>query len=102
MDGGANLPLIENCDRCGACCMRTPVPPFAPGEEAARNVPDSLLQTIQQRIDADQHFDLIPCVWFDPDLRRCRNYEYRPDACRAFEIGSTLCRLSRWDEGIDK
>jgi len=57
-------------------------------------------QPILDRIAADQHFDDIPCVWFDEDQARCRHYEQRPQACRDFEIGGTLCRLSRHDAGL--
>lgn len=80
--------------------MHTPVPPFTPGEQVARQVPDDQWAMIEARIAADQQFDLLPCVWFCPETRRCRNYEFRPDACRQFEIGSDLCRLSRWDAGL--
>ncbi|MEQ9406477.1 MAG: YkgJ family cysteine cluster protein [Fuerstiella sp.] len=96
-----SLPIIESCDDCGACCLCTPVPPFEPGEEVARDVPAELLQPIHDRIAADEHFQLLCCVWFDTASRRCRHYELRPEACRRFEINSDLCRLSRWDAGID-
>jgi Fe-S-cluster containining protein len=81
--------------------MRTPIPPFQPGEEVARGVPDELLIAVEQRIAADQQFDLLPCVWLNTATRRCSHYDFRPQACRDFEINSDLCRLSRWDEGID-
>lgn len=81
--------------------MRTPVPPFQPGEEAARQIPEEWLQPIRDRVAADQHFDMLPCVWLDLSSQRCRHYEHRPQACRDFEVDSQLCRLSRWDEGID-
>lgn len=57
-------------------------------------------QPILDRIAADQQFDDLPCVWFDGNSRRCRHYEQRPAACRRFEIGSDLCRLSRCDIGL--
>lgn len=81
--------------------MRTPIPPFEPGEEVARDVPETLLEVVRQRIEADQQFDLLPCVWLNPESRRCNHYDLRPQACRDFEINSQLCRLSRWDEGIE-
>ena len=81
--------------------MRTPIPPFQPGEEAALGVPEELLLPVRQRVAADQHFDLLPCVWLNPETRLCRHYELRPQACRDFQISSDLCRLSRWDEGLD-
>ena len=91
------LPVIDNCDDCGACCMVTPVPPFQPGEETVLNVPPELMKQVSRRVEADEHFEKIPCVWFNGDTKQCRHYEYRPKACRDFEIGSDLCRLSRWD-----
>ena len=95
----ADLPVIDSCDDCGACCMLTPVPPFQPGEEIARDVPDELLTPIHERIAADQQFELIPCVWYEADTKKCSHYEYRPKACRDFEMGSDLCRISRWEIG---
>ena len=94
------LPVIESCDDCGACCMKTPVPPFEPGEEAVWDVTDVQRKPIEERVAADQHFDDLPCVWFDLNTRRCLHYEQRPEACRRFEIGSDLCRLSRCDIGL--
>jgi Fe-S-cluster containining protein len=94
------LPLIESCDQCAACCRRTPIPPFQPGEEAFWNVPDALLEPIRERVRRDEHFDLLACVWLDPTTLRCRHYDLRPQACRDFERGSDLCRLSRDDEGL--
>jgi len=79
----------------------TPIPPFQPGEEVAKDVPADLMQLVQDRIDADQHFDMLPCVWLDSERNQCRHYDLRPDACRKFEIGSDLCRMARWDEGVD-
>ena len=98
--GSARLPVIENCDNCGACCRRTPVPPFQPGEESVWQVTSEQWQPVLDRIAADQQFDDIPCVWFDEDETRCLHYNQRPQACRDFEIGSTLCRLSRYDAGL--
>ncbi len=100
-DTGSKLPLIETCDQCAACCLQTPLPPFQPGEEVARDVPDELLQPIRDRIAADQEFALLPCVWLDCVSLRCRHYDLRPQACRDFALGSDLCRLSRWDAGLD-
>ncbi|MCA9065199.1 MAG: YkgJ family cysteine cluster protein [Planctomycetaceae bacterium] len=94
------LPVIENCENCGACCLRTPIPPYQPGEEGRFEIPAERWQQITDRISADQQFDLQPCVWFNRDSRQCECYDIRPQACRDFEIGSDLCRLSRWDERI--
>jgi Fe-S-cluster containining protein len=94
------LPVIENCEGCSACCQRTPVPPFEPGEEAAHDVPESALQLIRDRISRDEQFELLPCVWLNPLNGLCRHYELRPQACRDFSPGSQLCRLCRDDEGV--
>jgi Fe-S-cluster containining protein len=93
-----SLPVIESCDGCSACCRRTPIPPFQPGEEVARDIPLEWLTPVQARIAADQQFDLLPCVWLDQLTHRCVHYDARPQACRDFQINSDLCRLSRWDE----
>ncbi len=93
-----SLPVIESCDGCSACCRRTPIPPFQPGEEVARDIPPEWLIPVQTRIAADQQFDLLPCVWLDQRAQRCVHYDSRPQACRDFQINSDLCHLSRWDE----
>lgn len=31
------------------------------------------------------------CIWFDEETRRCRNYDWRPDICREFEVASEGC-----------
>ena len=56
---------------------------------------------VKARVAADLHFDLLPCVWYDEVADQCRHYNYRPKACRDFEVGSDPCRMSRWDVGID-
>jgi uncharacterized protein len=95
-----SLIIVDSCTDCGACCMLTPVPPFEPGEEEAYDLSSDQRLLIAERVDSDEHFEKLPCVWFDPELRQCRYYDQRPDACRRFEIGSTLCRLSRCDIGL--
>ena len=95
------LRILESCDRCAACCMRTPIPPFQPGEEAVLDVPDEWLVPVRERIIEGRQFDLVPCVWLNTDTLLCRHYDLRPQACRDFQINSDLCRLSRWDEGIE-
>ncbi|MEZ6133231.1 MAG: YkgJ family cysteine cluster protein [Planctomycetaceae bacterium] len=96
-----SLPVIDDCSDCGACCRMTPIPPFQPGEEVAKEVPDALMQPVRDRIAADQQFDMLACVWFESTRDQCRHYDLRPDACRKFEVGSDLCRMARWDVGVD-
>ncbi|MEP3478740.1 MAG: YkgJ family cysteine cluster protein [Fuerstiella sp.] len=89
------LPIIESCDGCGACCRQTPLPPFQPGEEVQRAVPELFLKPVQDRQRAGQQFELIPCVWFDQVTQLCQHYEYRPSACRNFQISSFECHAAR-------
>jgi Fe-S-cluster containining protein len=42
-----------------------------------------------------------PCCWYDPATRRCRNYDYRPEACRDFEPGTEECGEARARHRID-
>lgn len=35
-----------------------------------------------------------PCIWLGND-RRCMHYEWRPDVCREFEIGTSWCKAWR-------
>ncbi|MEY2725765.1 MAG: hypothetical protein RLZZ458_1632 [Planctomycetota bacterium] len=58
-----------------------------------------MLEPVNERIRRDEQFELLPCVWLNLATLRCQHYDYRPQACRDFEIGSVLCRLSRDDEG---
>jgi len=80
--------------------MHTPVPPFEPGEDEAYELSLEQRLLIAERVAADEHFEKLPCVWFDPDARQCRYYYQRPEAFRKFEVGSVLCRLSRCDIGL--
>ena len=32
-----------------------------------------------------------PCPYFDPQAKACRIYDKRPDVCRTFEVGGSLC-----------
>lgn len=93
------LPLLESCDNCGACCMITCVPPFVVingvHEGVLRGVPNQLLDEIMP----DWHIRLSiperPCSWLDTETKTCRHYEYRPQACRDFEINSKSCHAIR-------
>ncbi|QDU37210.1 Flagellin N-methylase [Maioricimonas rarisocia] len=101
------LPVIENCDDCGACCMTVGTPPFVLDEERdearERGVSLPLRAEIQARrreLDATGRRD-APCLWFDPETLRCRHHEMRPQVCRDYTIGDWHCRFARRREGID-
>jgi Fe-S-cluster containining protein len=107
-----NLPVIESCDGCGACCLVVTAPPFYHvfedgGEEAWERLKRER-PSIMAELNADYQgrrarggpFYGTPCLWFDADSRRCRHYEYRPLACREFEIGEDDCRDARRRAGL--
>ncbi len=101
------LPLIDSCDGCGACCLVVTSPPFHRvfdecGEDAWERLkwdrPDLLTEILadhQARRTNGGPFYGTPCTWYDPETRRCRHYDYRPLACRAFERGGQDCHDAR-------
>ena len=105
------LPVIESCDGCGACCQVVTVPPFyrvfdESGEDAWERLkadrPDVLaafLADYQARRAAGGPYFGTPCIWFDATSSRCRHYQYRPRACREFEVGGDDCRDARRRQG---
>ena len=122
-----SLPIVENCDDCGACCMHMGTPPFMghfwqEGREPERWAasmygPDgdpSIDDDDWQRLHAapTEAFEVyratlhgpssdgMPCCWFDQQTKRCRFHEFRPEICRQFEVGSEACLSHRRDRGI--
>ena len=108
-----NLPIIETCDGCGACCLVVTAPPFRrefdeAGEDAwerlRRRCPDllaGLLAADRARRAAGEPSYGAPCLWYDAAARRCRHYDYRPRACREFALGSDDCRDARRRSGME-
>jgi Fe-S-cluster containining protein len=90
-----SLEVPTSCSGCGACCQVTPLPPFAPGEAAARGVPAEWWEAVVARETADQQFEVRPCVWYDAAAATCQHYELRPTACRDFALGGTACQQAR-------
>jgi Fe-S-cluster containining protein len=120
------LPVIENCDDCGACCATQGSPPGYgaffnddPPEERLRSgkyltgyaweaIPAHLrdeLEAYHRAVDAGEipsrYEESLPCLWFDEATRKCRNYEWRPRTCKGFPVGGKDCRWFREQEGID-
>lgn len=104
-----SLPVIQpplSCEGCGLCCLGIGSPivlyasrpglgashPFRPAE-----LPPELIEEI------DEHFAGLlrgqepqeQCLWFDPQTRRCKHYEYRPQVCRDYELGGRACLTLR-------
>jgi Fe-S-cluster containining protein len=104
--------VIDSCDGCGACCQVVTSPPFRRvfnegGEDAWERLkwerPDLLAELLadeRARRASGGPFHGTPCLWYDPESRRCRHYDDRPSACRAFEVGGGDCRDARRRAGV--
>ena len=65
-----------------------------PGESFWHALPDHLRRELEMVLTEEKDSGVTmdgPCIWLDPDSRRCRHHEYRPSVCREFEIGSQEC-----------
>jgi Fe-S-cluster containining protein len=106
------LPIIESCEGCGACCRVVTLPPFVrvvggEGEEAWERLRWDRPDLRSEILDSDAARKAVgapsfgtPCLWYDAATGRCRHYEFRPKACRSFEVGSIDCRDARRRAGI--
>ena len=119
------LPVIDNCDGCGACCQHMGTPPlyvvfFAenppewwvkmweeaepyfrdlPGE-ARRELADYYAGVVRGEV-TDRTGGREPCLWYEAATRKCRWHAWRPTICRDFEVGGVDCRRWRRRRGID-
>lgn len=101
------LPVVteSDCKGCGACCRHVGHPMFRfdqgersngeeiPDEDAFLALPEPLKQEMRDyRVrlfrDGDDYGE--PCFWLQPD-GTCKHHEFRPAACRDFEVGSEDC-----------
>ena len=107
-----SLPVIESCDGCGACCRVVTRPPFSRvfddcGEEAWERLkwerPDLMTEFLADYRASKANggpFYGTPCLWLDAETGRCRHYDYRPRACREFDVCGEDCRDARRRQGI--
>ena len=87
---------------CGICCTRIGLPPFeTPLGETTPVLPEELIEELQRELDGrqlgvDVRAQVVgavrpvqpgPCFWLDPEMRRCKHYEHRPQICRDFVCG---------------
>lgn len=96
----------DSCDACGLCCEGIGSPPLLfvsrPGWEEwhpfrIEGMPEELIREI------DEHFGGLfrgqepqeRCIWFNPETRKCRHYEWRPQVCRDYELGGDACLALR-------
>nr|WP_281254893.1 YkgJ family cysteine cluster protein [Nibricoccus aquaticus] len=76
---------LPDCAGCGRCCHL--VVELRPGDL----VPEELVVTHDGARCMDQHSDGA-CVALHPVTRLCTIYETRPQTCRDFNRGESLCR----------
>jgi Fe-S-cluster containining protein len=114
----AMVPTVS-CDGCGACCLGIGTPPgfFAaysspqwdgvfladePDHETWLAMPDEIRRSLSDyygAVDrgevADRSAHEVPCLWYDPEKKSCRHYEWRPIVCHEFEVGGEDCLRMR-------
>ena len=98
----------SDCTDCGACCRQNGSPVLLynsrlggsgdlPHPYRPVNLPAELVAEI------DTHFLGLhrgqeppgPCLWYDATTHGCRHYQWRPQICRDFEVGSPSCLADR-------
>lgn len=107
------LPVIENCDGCGACCMEQESPPgylwiLLHGQSddpmdlvRFNHIPGPVMDELKAYVETIRSQERHPndgvCIWFDEETRKCKHYELRPSICRDIvKPGDDGCR--RWRE----
>ena len=105
-----NLPTVADCEGCGACCLHMGYPTFIhgsltqPDETSWTSLPAELKQQLQDYVAGYQPppEDQLdgPCLWFDPQTRRCKHHAHRPQVCREFRVAGPLCLAWRKEIGV--
>jgi len=96
-----------NCDDCGACCVGMQVRARATGDWAEGQDGYAVNAALKKkRLPLIGQDGMMPtkdeaCVALDTKTRRCTIYETRPWVCKAFQIASPQCLVSRVLMGID-
>lgn len=97
-----DLPIINSCEGCGACCSQIGTPPFLYFE--IEELPPHLKQEVRQYelLEPDRENSKKPCFWYDVKTKKCKEHAYRPSICRDFEIGSISCHSYRAFHNINE
>jgi Fe-S-cluster containining protein len=117
---GSQLPVIADCQDCGACCLDVGAPPdyvalslnpdlardatFVDDANRLPRLPAEALRLLAAYLDSTESNPSGRngvCVWFDGVTKRCGFYDWRPSTCRIFEISSPGCRLYRRRHGVE-
>lgn len=113
------FPVVESCDKCGACCRVQGAPPdyvalslnprFKDDPSFADDVvrfeslcgePKRLLKKYLEESTNGKIPTDGPCVWLDEEREKCRFYELRPSTCRVFELNGPGCFYYRKQAGL--
>lgn len=87
---------ITTCDDCGACCTYCDSPPgYGVPQWRPENLPDNLRIELDEYYAGDPKPQGNPCLWWDKETKKCKNYDWRPQICRDFERGSVDCARVR-------
>ncbi len=105
------LPVVRDCDSCGACCTgQAALPVHLVGDhfrlDPVTPLPPALADELRAAIARFKAEgwppDGSPCIWYDAGTKRCRHYEHRPELCReAVKPGDTACLRWRKAAGVD-
>jgi uncharacterized protein len=117
---GCELPVIADCEKCGACCLDVGAPPdyvaltLNPGLACDPTFVDDAERLVRLPVEARRLLTVYlhltesnpaarngVCTWFDEVTKGCGFYDWRPSTCRVFERGSPGCRLYRRRHGIE-
>lgn len=94
------LPILS-CDGCGACCEEQGLPPGYPLPARLVFLPNELRKEIEAHQEEERqtgrtrHERGLPCIWYDAEAKRCRQYEHRPAICRELPVGGESCLFWR-------
>lgn len=79
-----------SCGACEAVCCRLTVL-LMPGDRVPRWLTIEDEHGMEQMAQGEDGW----CVALDRDSLRCTIYEVRPDVCRTYDMGGSLCRDER-------
>lgn len=93
-----DTPLGNSCQGCCACCTKAGAPPFG-DIDIINNLPNDLKNELLTYMDfvasgliISRELLQMPCLWLDIEKHICKNYKYRPQICRDFQLGSNGCQ----------
>ncbi len=91
-----------SCGGCGLCCLGIGSPPIyyatyphlqGPHPFRPADLPQHLIDEIDEKFLGVFRGQEPPdtCIWHDTTTGLCRNYEWRPQVCRDYDLGGREC-----------